>query len=47
MFQVIANPTADHKRKQRKITCVTCDLKGCLGRCRFEAVSQPKTSKAA
>jgi len=46
MFQVIANQTADHKRRGR-ITCTTCDLKGCVGRCRFEAVKSPQPSKAA
>jgi len=47
MFQVIANHTADHKRKKGRITCTTCDLKGCVGRCRFEAVKCPQPSKAA
>ena len=46
-FYVIPNQTAGHKRKQqRRVTCVTCNLKQCVGRCRFE-VAPPKPSKAA
>jgi len=47
MFQVISNHTADHKSKKRKITCTTCQLKGCVGRCHFEAVKRPRPNKAA
>jgi len=32
----------DHKSKERKITCTTCQLKGCVGRCHFEAVKRPR-----
>jgi hypothetical protein len=49
MLQVIASQTAEHKRKKGKVTCTTCQLKGCVGRCRFklEAVKGPRPSKAA
>jgi len=46
-LHVIPSHTADHKGKRRKITCVTCNLKGCLGRCRFEMVTCPQPPKAA
>ena len=47
MLHVIPSHTADHKRKKGKITCTTCQLKGCVGRCHFEAVKNPQPHKAA
>ena len=45
-IQVLRNQAAEHKPMKRKITCVTCNLKRCVGLCRFEAVP-PRRHKAA
>jgi hypothetical protein len=45
-FYVIPNHTASHKQHQ-KVTCTTCSLKKCVGRCHFESVSRPPSRKAA
>jgi hypothetical protein len=31
-------PIARHNRQKAKIICLTCNLKGCVGRCRFQSV---------
>lgn len=49
MFPIIQTQAAAHAGGKRKITCTTCKLKGCVGRCRWETVdcSQvPKTIRA-
>lgn len=46
MFQVISSHTEAHQGKKGKITCTTCKLKGCVGRCHFQAVTQPRALKA-
>jgi hypothetical protein len=40
MSQVMASSTG-RKPKKGKVTCVTCGLKRCLGRCQFEVVASP------
>jgi hypothetical protein len=47
MFPILSNRPAANHRKQGKVTCITCKLKGCVGRCRFEAVASPQPPKAA
>jgi len=37
----------DHDGPRRKVTCVTCKLKKCVGRCRWESVAQPPRGKVA
>lgn len=44
MFQILSSP-ARHKPQKGKVTCVTCNLKGCLGRCHFEVVARPQTGR--
>ena len=44
MFPVIS-PVADRKRKSQKLTCTTCDLKHCVGRCHWEFADRPKPKK--
>jgi hypothetical protein len=41
-FQILA---ANHRKGS--ITCITCKLKRCVGRCRFEVVASPRPPKAA
>ena len=43
MFAIIENRVASHGTKG-KITCVTCKLKKCVGRCHFEHVKSPKAA---
>lgn len=40
-------PAAPHKRNKAKIVCLTCNLKGCVGRCRFQSVEGPPFLKSA
>ena len=47
MFPVIANPAAMQNARKVKITCATCKLRGCVGRCRFEPVKGPKTAEGS
>jgi hypothetical protein len=52
MFAIIPNRmtahnVAGHTGKKGKVTCLTCKLKGCVGRCRFEVVDCPRPPKAA
>ena len=49
MFQIVSIGTASHKAKGKntKVTCVTCKLKKCIGKCRFEAASCPRPPRAA
>ncbi len=37
MYRIVPSLRAERIRKKRKITCLTCKLKGCVGRCRWEA----------
>ncbi|HEY1338178.1 MAG TPA: hypothetical protein VGF59_11745 [Bryobacteraceae bacterium] len=46
-FMIIPSQTASHGSKKTKVTCLTCKLKGCVGRCRFQAVDCPRPPKAA
>ncbi len=34
--QLLSNTAREHRPRKTKITCVTCGLKKCLGRCRWE-----------
>jgi hypothetical protein len=38
---------AQHNRKKGKIICLTCNLKGCMGRCRFQSVEARALLKSA
>ncbi|MEO8596254.1 MAG: hypothetical protein ABI759_23250, partial [Candidatus Solibacter sp.] len=40
-------PNAKQKRKRAKIVCLTCNLTGCVGRCRFQSVETPPLLKSA
>jgi hypothetical protein len=46
-FQIVPNRVAAHQDKRGKVTCVTCKLKKCVGRCHFEVVDCPRTPKAS
>jgi len=48
MFSIISNPVAAHQGAKRgKVTCVTCKLKKCVGRCKFEVVGCERPKNAA
>ena len=50
MLAVLPSHTAGHKPHNKgKITCSTCQLKKCVGRCRWEPAdcSRPAKRKAA
>lgn len=34
--QLLSNTNRAHSPRKPKVTCVTCGLKKCLGRCRWE-----------
>ena len=36
-----------HIKEKGKMTCVTCNLRGCVGQCKFKAVEKARGSKAA
>jgi hypothetical protein len=40
-FHIIA---ANHRKGQ--VICVTCKLKRCIGKCKWEVVASPKSPKA-
>jgi hypothetical protein len=40
-------PIAKQKRAKAKVVCLTCNLKGCVGRCRFQSVEVPPLFKSA
>ena len=42
-----ASRTAQHGRKKARIICLTCNLKGCVGRCRFQSVDTAPMLKSA
>jgi hypothetical protein len=48
MFTIVSHRAAAHSGKNGKVTCITCKLKKCVGRCRFEVVGgggpRPKAS---
>jgi hypothetical protein len=41
-----AHHIAAHIGKKGKVTCLTCKLKGCVGRCRFQVENCPRAPKA-
>jgi hypothetical protein len=43
MYVIMENRVAAHGSKG-KVTCVTCKLKKCVGRCHFERVKAPKAA---
>jgi hypothetical protein len=47
MLPVISGRLPEAKPKKGKITCLTCNLKGCVGRCRFQSVECSQPRKAA
>ena len=36
-LHILETHSAEQSRRKSKVTCVTCKLKGCVGRCRWEA----------
>jgi hypothetical protein len=38
---------AQHNRKKGKITCLICNLNGCVGRCRLQSVGDSPLLKSA
>jgi hypothetical protein len=44
MFHIIEERVASHGTKKGKMTCTTCKLKKCIGRCHFERVTTPKAA---
>ncbi len=47
MLQILARPAPARTSPKRKVTCLTCQLKGCVGKCRFEAMDSPRLPKAS
>ena len=45
--QIVSMASADRRRKRTKVTCTTCNLKGCVGRCQWKSVDRPQPPKAA
>lgn len=41
------DPTPKRKPKRTKIICLTCNLTGCVGRCRFQSVEATPFLKSA
>jgi hypothetical protein len=46
MFDLMSEQKLAHNATKTKVTCVTCKLKKCVGRCHFEAVGRPQPQKA-
>jgi hypothetical protein len=42
----IEGPAAKRESKRKSITCTTCALRKCVGRCHFEAIDTPRTKAA-
>ena len=38
MFHIVTGPIAAHGSNKGKLTCLTCKLKKCVGRCHFERI---------
>jgi len=47
MFPVTSSRSAGYEHKKTKVTCTTCKLKKCVGKCHFETVNCPQPPKAA
>ena len=47
MLTILTPPTGDHGSPRRKVTCLTCKLKGCVGKCRFQSMDSPSSPKAS
>jgi hypothetical protein len=47
MPKVASSRLTEQKPSYRKVICVTCRLKKCVGHCRFESVECPKPPKLA
>lgn len=47
MFTIITPRAVAHNGGKRKVTCLTCKLKKCVGRCNFQPVECPQAPKAA
>lgn len=46
-LSVISNSAPAHQGKKGRVTCLTCKLTGCVGRCRFAVADVPQAPKAA
>jgi hypothetical protein len=47
MFTIITSRVAAHGGEKGKLTCMTCALKKCVGRCHFERVESPRPKRVA
>jgi hypothetical protein len=47
MFPILSTHAAGYDPKKTRVTCLTCKLKKCVGKCRFEAVACPRITKVA
>ena len=45
IFPIYSVHATEQKRKKRTLTCVTCKLKQCVGRCRWEPAECPRPPK--
>ena len=47
MLSVIQAAHPEDKNSKPKVTCITCQLKGCVGRCKWQKVGTAGPSKVA
>ncbi len=49
MFHILPSHTGLERHHKGRVTCITCQLKKCVGRCRWEFATcpQPPKGKAA
>ena len=45
-LKIIPGPVAKRESKRKSITCTTCALRKCVGRCHFESVDTPRNKAA-
>jgi hypothetical protein len=38
-FHVLKPTPREHNQRKQRVTCVTCQLKKCIGQCRWESVT--------
>jgi len=46
-LSITANHAAGSQGNKGKVTCITCKLRGCVGKCRFQVVNTPQPPRAA
>lgn len=46
MFAIVSGRNAALKPRKGQLTCRTCKLRGCVGRCKWETVDCPQPTKA-